>query len=723
MKNFTILFFALFAISIVNGQTYYQSQASGNWSTVATWQTSTDSATWVAATTAPTGSEKIIIQTTHTITVDQPVAISGTVYLLSNGTSASGILSVAAAATITATGTLNIPVATSTSVSPLAITGSGSLFVDGIINNNNPYQAAINGSTVNTLAFNSGSYYNLLANATSTSKLGGQIPAAKWHPNSNLFIGNITTAGNLSAVGAPDVTGFGNLIIDMPNLSKTFKVFKNFPDSTIISGNLILGRTGASSYVQMPSGTNGNKVVVKGNVLVYAGDWVVNNYTNVVWYVMGNIVIDATYSYGTGAVGYTAPKFEIDGNNTAVTGKTTKVFLSGNFVSVAGTNAGTASVQRATFSSTNAVTTIISTLILNGTTAQTVSFDSSRGPINYLITNPAGVTLNSMWPVGAGAYASILPGSFVVESAGKYITGTARTVKVVGTSAVTNIGGLGVDIAAGIDNLDSVYIYRTAGALGAIKAGAYTSINRNWIMSSKKPLTTGRDVMFTWDANDVNGLNLAAAQTYALQASNWIKVGAPQNATTNMAMNTFNSFGQFTIADAANPLPAKLLSFNAAANKLVVVLTWSTLVDAATIKGFEIERMGANNQWVSIGFMNAFAGKSYTFNDANLTAGKYFYRLKQIALDGTITYSDIRGLNLNGSPIKLSVYPNPVVSYTAVETGATLPIAYKVITVDGKLVSTGIITNAKQNISLSLLHTGMYRLQLENGEAVSFIKQ
>jgi hypothetical protein len=59
----------------------FRSLATGNWSVVATWETF-DGANWVAAATAPTGSETITVDDNDTVSVDVVVSITGSGYVM-----------------------------------------------------------------------------------------------------------------------------------------------------------------------------------------------------------------------------------------------------------------------------------------------------------------------------------------------------------------------------------------------------------------------------------------------------------------------------------------------------------------------------------------------------------------------------------------------------------------------------------------------------------------
>ena len=62
----------------------YRSVATGNWSDAATWEMF-DGANWVAASTAPTGTETITVFDTDTVRVDVAVSIPGYVKVMDNG--------------------------------------------------------------------------------------------------------------------------------------------------------------------------------------------------------------------------------------------------------------------------------------------------------------------------------------------------------------------------------------------------------------------------------------------------------------------------------------------------------------------------------------------------------------------------------------------------------------------------------------------------------------
>ncbi len=115
-----------------------------------------------------------------------------------------------------------------------------------------------------------------------------------------------------------------------------------------------------------------------------------------------------------------------------------------------------------------------------------------------------------------------------------------------------------------------------------------------------------------------------------------------------------------------NPLPVELTTFTAKVIDGKVNLNWKTATEVNNY-GFEIERKysGEKSKWKKIGFVkgagNSNSPNNYLFSDKPETSGKYIYRLKQIDIDGTFTYSSLAEVEiLAPERFELSQnYPNP----------------------------------------------------------------
>ena len=115
-------------------------------------------------------------------------------------------------------------------------------------------------------------------------------------------------------------------------------------------------------------------------------------------------------------------------------------------------------------------------------------------------------------------------------------------------------------------------------------------------------------------------------------------------------------------------LPVELASFTSTVqNNRDVRLNWQTVTETNN-SGFEIERTvkAENEQWIKIGFVTGNGTtnnqQSYAFEDKNLSAGTYKYRLKQIDYNGNYEYKNLISEVIIGKPNSFELsqnYPNP----------------------------------------------------------------
>ena len=180
-------------------------------------------------------------------------------------------------------------------------------------------------------------------------------------------------------------------------------------------------------------------------------------------------------------------------------------------------------------------------------------------------------------------------------------------------------------------------------------------------------------------------LRMLAPGTYSL------KFEAPDYYTqtiNNVVVGSYNSQTVLNVELVSSIIPVELVSFRCSVKENNVSLNWMTATETNNM-GFEIERcaLSAERQaWNKIGFVNGFGTTTeqqiYSFNDENLSAGKYQYRLKQIDFDGSYSYSNIIEAEIV-SPNKFILeqnYPNPfnpstTIRYTISTPPSSSPLA------------------------------------------------
>ena len=142
-----------------------------------------------------------------------------------------------------------------------------------------------------------------------------------------------------------------------------------------------------------------------------------------------------------------------------------------------------------------------------------------------------------------------------------------------------------------------------------------------------------------------------------------VLVELPFYNSTGVAFEAETGTGNKVYWDVANVVPVELASFTADAYPGKVVLNWTTATETNN-HGFAIER-NTNGNWEKIGYVNgngtSTISHSYSFVDGNSLTGKVYYRLHQIDLDGTGSYSKAVEVDLS-TPIEYALsqnFPNP----------------------------------------------------------------
>lgn len=184
------------------------------------------------------------------------------------------------------------------------------------------------------------------------------------------------------------------------------------------------------------------------------------------------------------------------------------------------------------------------------------------------------------------------------------------------------------------------------------------------------------------------------------------------------------------VAASGTTLPVKLMSFTASKLGSDVTLNWSTGSEVNN-KGFNIERLAENNNWVNVGFVQ---GKGHTTNISKysyvdhipaLSSNTLYYRLQQVDYDGKYEYSPI--VVVSNDKLKntaFKAYPNPFDQALTLNIEHTVEgeLHVEVKDVFGKTVTAKTVVTSKGNTVLTIdnldhLANGIYFVQVEqNGE-------
>lgn len=172
-----------------------------------------------------------------------------------------------------------------------------------------------------------------------------------------------------------------------------------------------------------------------------------------------------------------------------------------------------------------------------------------------------------------------------------------------------------------------------------------------------------------------------------------------------------------------NILPVELTSFDAVANGSSVSLAWNVASESDNA-GFYVEHRFSSlaKDWEDLGFVgskgNTNDGAAYSFTADVALAGRHQFRLRQVDLDGTFTYSPAVEVSVDvpGSFLLGQAYPNPFNPTTSfsLSLAASQNVEVAVFDLLGREVMTlhrGFLEGGQAhvfNIDASSLTTGMY---------------
>ena len=288
---------------------------------------------------------------------------------------------------------------------------------------------------------------------------------------------------------------------------------------------------------------------------------------------------------------------------------------------------------------------------------------------------------------------------------------------------------------------------------GAFAGGAYAGAR---VTNAKDPNnTSSTDYLvryWTMSSSGISGFSYNATYQYvpadvvgtegniycgSWDGSIWALHGTANPATHQLPVNALTSFSRFT-GGQQSALPVQLANFNAvAAGQSRVRLNWSTVSETNNY-GFEVQKSARSaegyetiaNSFVP-GHGTTLKPEQYSYVDETAQPGMWYYRLKQIDLDGTAHYTDgvqvsmVMGVK-ETAPVEFALnqnYPNPFnpetqIKFAVEQSGRTTLRVYNSL---GQEVATLFddVAEAGQYYTVKLngmgLASGVYFYKLESG--------
>ncbi|MDB5273890.1 MAG: hypothetical protein JWO58_2257 [Chitinophagaceae bacterium] len=145
-------------------------------------------------------------------------------------------------------------------------------------------------------------------------------------------------------------------------------------------------------------------------------------------------------------------------------------------------------------------------------------------------------------------------------------------------------------------------------------------------------------------------------------------------------------------------LPVEWIYFTASPNDNQVLLNWATASEI-NASVFELERSIDNIHYEHIGTVNAVGNTTeaheYRFLDGMPYGGISYYRIKQIDIDGTSHYSDIRAVNNLETASNYIIFPNPSTEDFQLSfnyNSEVVPVRIQILSVAGQVLQQNQIT-------------------------------
>ncbi len=524
--------------------------------------------------------------------------------------------------------------------------------------------------------------------------------------------------------------------------------------STVVSSSVGSYSPSAGSTVCIPAGTTyGGTIEVTQNGVTICNSGTFTGTLNVAAGVTGT-VINNVGTVSTGNLHVNAPTVlnngSSDGGTTVASGASWSGYLGGNVVAAATINnyaSWTAALQplaggtidnrpgatwdaylttSANLAITNAGTW--KTQIQEGGNSPTISITQNGGSWTGSLGGGSGslrITNNATWTQGfnfpSGSANAFTAAAGSTTNLNGYL-GMGGTVTLVNNGTMNMLNGMGSVGATSSLTIGASGTFAVTGDFsndgtvlnkGTLTASAnfFNNGTGNITGPAAPPRSQVRASSYT-----VNNGSFGADGSYLDFCD-----GTPPTPASNGFDSRSGAVGNNVTFCAASsstqPLPVTLTSFTATPQADAVLLRWATASELNN-KEFVVERSADGRQYRALqtlaGRGTVLTASAYAATDAQPLPGLSYYRLRQVDLNGTSSYSPAVSVSRATAS---AAYPNPTADVLTLDLRVlpASPCAVRLRSLPGQVVLAQTLTGGQaQPLSLATLPVGTYLLEMES---------
>ncbi|WP_159474546.1 T9SS type A sorting domain-containing protein [Dyadobacter sp. 3J3] len=219
--------------------------------------------------------------------------------------------------------------------------------------------------------------------------------------------------------------------------------------------------------------------------------------------------------------------------------------------------------------------------------------------------------------------------------------------------------------------------------------------------------------------------NTGAQNSYSGSRTKITPASVIWNTTLNSWEVTFDmtSTGGFFIGTTDTPLPVTLTYFKGNPEGSSATLEWETSTETNSAY-FELERSTDAIHFTSITKQlaagNSAITEQYNYQDLSLSAGIYYYRLKQVDLDDSYHYSRVISVKMSDKS-SIRLFPNPVSDQMTIQSEIEIN-SVEIINSFGLKLQSNVVNKNSLQLDMSKFPSGLYIIRV-NKETFKIIKK